>query len=134
REPDRGGRVAVELLLLPGGASAAGLPLVLRPARARRRLARPRRPLPRLPQPLREPRLAQPRRRAVSQRRGGRGRRTRLRRRRPADARGVPRGALFRAFRRPQALARIAHPQTRSIRLKSDASKRNEVTYAHVRL
>ena len=60
RAADRGGRVALELLLLPGGAPAAGLPVVVLPARSgrARRGGRARRPLPRLRKRLGQPRLA----------------------------------------------------------------------------
>src|SRR5205814_7917471 len=65
--PDPGWGVAVELLLLPGGASAAGVPVVLPPARSERarRRDRPGRRLSRLFADLDQPRLARARRSAV---------------------------------------------------------------------
>src|SRR5580765_1500239 len=95
------GRVAVELLLLPGGQAEAGLPLVVLPTGAGRRLARPRRPLPDVPTDVGEPRLARARRPAVPQRPEGRGGRARLQRRPRPYARGFPRRALFRLVRHP---------------------------------
>src|SRR5207253_8307254 len=97
------GGVALELLLLPRGAAAAGLPVVVLPARPRGPRARPRRPLSGLYADLGEPRLGGARRPAVPQRRPRRRRRARLPRRRPDDPRAVPRGALFGAFRRAPA-------------------------------
>src|SRR4051812_13261584 len=91
--------MAVELLLLSGGAAAAGLPVVLLLARAGRRIAWPRGALPSLSEDLGQPRLARARGSALPQRHPGRGRGARLRRRRPADARGVPDRALFRDVR-----------------------------------
>src|SRR6478672_775181 len=93
--------VAVELLLLPGGQAEAGLPLVVLPAGAGRRLAWPRRPLPDVPPDVGEPRLARARRPSLPQRPAGRGGRARLQRRPRAYARGFSRRALFRLVRHP---------------------------------
>src|SRR5262249_43912803 len=103
----RRGGVAVELLLLPGGAAEAGLSLLVLLAGSGRRHARARRALPLVQPDLREPRLARARRRAVPQRpRGGR-RRARVRRRRARRDRGVPGRALVGELRRPPPAARI---------------------------
>ena len=93
--------VAVELLLLPGGAPAARLPVLLLPARAGRRLARPRRPLPGLPRGLGQPRLARARRPAVPQRPGGRSGGARLQRRRRRAVEDF-RAELYSALVRPR--------------------------------
>ena len=66
------GRVALELLLLPRGPAAAGLSLVVLPARPGRRLARARGSLPGVPADVGEPRLPRARRPALPQRPEGR--------------------------------------------------------------
>ena len=65
RTPDPGGRLALELLLLSGGAAAAGLPRRRLPARARRRIAGAGRAVSILLADVGQPRLAHARRRAV---------------------------------------------------------------------
>ena len=79
-----GGGVAVELLLLPGGPAAAGLPVLVRRRRPGRAPPRPCGALSGLRRALRQPRLAGARRRAVRERRADRRRRPRLRRTTPS--------------------------------------------------
>src|SRR5207247_936954 len=65
RAPHPGGGVALELLLLPGGAAATRVPVGLLPARSRGRVARSRCPVPRVSEDLGQPRLARARRPAL---------------------------------------------------------------------
>src|SRR5215471_7421628 len=100
--------MAVELLLLPGGTAAAGLPVLVHAPDGDGGDRGDRRALSDLWTPVAQPRLPSARRRAVPQRPPDRGRGTHVRRGRARDAGGFPRRAVVFLVRRAQARARIA--------------------------
>src|SRR5262249_34654854 len=101
--------MAMELLLLSGGAPAPHLPLVLLPACPRDRLGLrgPRRPLSLLLPGLRQPRLAGARRSPFRERRGDRRRLTSLRRGRRRGRGRLPRDPVLDRVRFPAHVARV---------------------------
>src|SRR5262249_11357784 len=123
-------RMALELFLLPRGAAASRLPVLVHAAHGHGRDRGARSALPELPPPVAQPRLAPARRRPVPQRPRDRGGGTHVRRGRDRDARRIPGRALVGLVRRAETCSPVIRVGTHlevGLRRSTCIGQRNEV-------